>query len=73
MLENMNVLRTFTRGTFAHTRNSAGFTIHCLVAVPSQVLQNTIESLTSKLILDSTMFGACKNMLLVHAWSMFLI
>ena len=73
MLENKNVLRTFTRGTFAHTRNSAGFITHCLVAVPSQVLQNTLESLTRKLILNSTMFGAFKNMLLVHAWCMFLI
>ena len=46
MLENKNVLRTLTRGTFAHTRNSAGFTIHCLVAVSRKVLQNTLESLT---------------------------
>ena len=46
MLENENVLRTLTRGTFAHTRNSAGFTIHCLVAVSRTVLQNTLESLT---------------------------
>ena len=46
MLKNNNVLRTRTTGTFAHTRKTAGFTIHCLVAVPSQVLQNTIESLT---------------------------
>ena len=46
MLKNKNVPRTLTRGTFAHTRKSAGFTIHCLVAVPSQVLQNTFESIT---------------------------
>ena len=73
ILENNNVLRTLTRSTFAHTRNSAGFTTHCLVAVPSQVLLNTLESLTREWILDSTMFGAFKNMLLVHAWCMFLI
>ena len=48
MLENKNVLRTLSRVTFAHTRNSAGFTIHCLVTVPSGVLQNTLESLTRK-------------------------
>ena len=50
MLENKNVLRTLTRGTFAHTRNSAGFTIHCLapVAVSRKVLQNTLESSTRK-------------------------
>ena len=46
MLENKNVLRTFTRGTFAHTRNSAGFKIHCLVAVSRKVLLNTLESFT---------------------------
>ena len=46
ILENKNVLRTLTRGTFAHTRNSAGVTIHCLVAVSRKVLQNTLESLT---------------------------
>ena len=46
MLEHKNVLKTLTRGTFAHTRNRAGFTIHCLVAVSLQVLQNTLESLT---------------------------
>ena len=73
MLENKNVLRTLTRGTFAHTRNSAGFTIHCLVNVSRQALQNTLESLTRKSILDSTMFGAFKNMLLLHAWRMFLM
>ena len=73
MLENKNVLRTLTRSTFAHTRNSAGFTIHCLVAVSRKVLQNTLESLTREWILDSTMFCALKNMLLVHAWCMFLI
>ena len=73
MLENKNVLRTLTRGTFAHTRNSAGFTIHCLVAVSRQVWQNMCDSLTKERILDSTMFGAFKNMLLVHAWCMFLI
>ena len=44
MLENKNALRTLARGTFAHTRNSAGFTIHCLVAVSRKVLQNTLES-----------------------------
>ena len=48
MLENKNVLRTLTRGTFAHTRNSAGFKIHCLVAVSRKVLENTLESLTRK-------------------------
>ena len=46
MLKNKNVPRTLTRGTFAHTRNSAGIVIHCLVAVPSPFLQNTLESLT---------------------------
>ena len=73
MLENKNVLKMPTRGTFAHTRNSAGFTIHCLVAVSNHVLQKSLESLTRTLILHSTMFGAFKNMLLVHAWCMFLI
>ena len=49
MLENDNVLRMLTRSTFAHTRNSAGFTIHCLVAVSRKVLQNTLGSLTRNL------------------------
>ena len=44
-LKNTNVPRTFTRGTFAHTRNSAGFTFHSLVTVPSPFLQNTLESI----------------------------
>ena len=73
MLENKNVLRTLTRSTFSHTRNSAGFTIHCLVGVSRNVLQNALESITRKWILDSTMFGAFENMVLVHAWCMFLI
>ena len=73
MLKSKNVLRMLTRGTSAHTRNSSRFTIHCLAAVPCLLLRNTLGSLTRQWISDYAVFNARQNMLLVHAWSMFLI
>ena len=59
------MLRMLTRDTFAHTPNSAGSTFSSLVNVSSPFLKNVLESLTRQAILDSIIFRACTNKLLV--------
>ena len=59
------MLRMPTRATFAHTQNSAGSTFSSLVSVSRPFLRNVLESLTRQVILDSIIFRACTNKLLV--------
>ena len=67
IMKNAIMLRMLTRATFAHARNSAGSTFSSLVSVSGPFLQNTLESLTRQLLIDSMIFRACTNKLLVLA------
>ena len=62
-----------TRDTIAHTPNSAGSTYHSLVSMPSQFVENVLESFTRQRILCYTYFETCRDKLLVHVWCMFLL
>ena len=66
MMKNAILRRMLTRATFAHAQNSAGSTFSSLVSVSSTFPQNMLESLTRQLLLDSTIFQACTNKLLVR-------
>ena len=65
MMKNANLLRMLTRATSVPTPNSAGSTFSSLAAVSSPFLQNVLESLTRHVLLDSIIFRACTNKLLV--------
>ena len=53
--------------------NGAISTCYSLVSMPSLFFNNMLESLTRQWIQNSTMFGACKDKLLVHDLCIFLI
>ena len=68
-----NMLISCTRDTFPHDPNHARSTIHSVVAVPCTLLQNLLVSLTRQRFPHYCVFAACTNVLLAHAWHIFLI
>ena len=66
MMKNEFLRIMLTRATFAHAHNSAGSSFSCLVNVSSTSPQYMLESVTRQLLLDSTIFQACTNKLLVR-------
>ena len=66
MHENENVLVTHARRTSAHARHDAGFAFHSVADVGRQLSENVLETCAKPLLLDATMFAACKNMFLMH-------
>ena len=68
-----NMLISCTRDTFPHDPNHARSTIHSVVAVPCTLLQNLLVSLTRQWFPYYCVFAACTNVLLAHAWHIFLI
>ena len=71
--ENENVLITHARSTFAHARNDSGFDFHSVVAVGISFSDNVRETAAKLLLVDASMFAACKNRLLMHDSCKFLI
>ena len=68
-----NMLISFTRDTFPHDPNHARSTIHSAVAAPCTLLQNLLVSHTRQWFQHSCVFVARANVLLAHAWHIFLI
>ena len=68
-----NMLISYTRDTFPHDPNHARSTIHSVVAVPCTLLQNLLVSLIRQRFPYYCVFAACTNVLLAHAWHIFLM
>ena len=73
MYEHENVLVTHARRTSVHARHDAGFAFHSVADVGRPFSENVLETVAKPLLLDATMFAACKNMLLMHDSCKFLI
>ena len=68
-----NMLISYTRDTLPHDPSHARSTIHSVVAVPCTLLQNLLVSLTRQWFPHYCVFAACTNVLLAHAWHIFLM
>ena len=71
MYENENVLVTHARGTSVHARHDAGFAFHSVAAVGRPFSESVLETAAKPLLLNSTIFEACENMLLMRGVCMF--
>ena len=71
MYENENVLVTHARSTSVHNRHDAGFAFHSVAAVGRPFSENVLETAAKTLLLNSTIFEACENMLLMRDVCMF--
>ena len=64
--ENEHVLITHARSTFVHASNNAGFAFHSVAAARSSFCENVLETAAKPLLVESMIFEAYENMLLMH-------
>ena len=66
MYENDNVLVTHARRTSVHARHDAGCAFHSVAAVGRPCSENVLETAAKPLLLNSSIFEACENVLLMR-------